>query len=100
MPPAQDHKRLQAGDRGPNTGGMGAVAPAAGPLSSDQLSGLAQRVFQPLVDHWTAEDITYCGETGGGRVREFRPKQGYENEYPSPNKLRSTCIDMPHYDAG
>ncbi|KAF0304440.1 Trifunctional purine biosynthetic protein adenosine-3 [Amphibalanus amphitrite] len=61
MPPAQDHKRLLSGDRGPNTGGMGAVAPAPGALTAQQLSGLEQLVFQRLVDHWVTEGISYCG---------------------------------------
>ena len=37
LPPAQDHKRLNEGDTGPNTGGMGAYAPAT-LLNEEQLN--------------------------------------------------------------
>jgi phosphoribosylamine--glycine ligase len=48
MVAAQDHKRVGDGDTGPNTGGMGAYAPA--PLTSPSLLQAVQReVFQPVV---------------------------------------------------
>ncbi len=60
MPPAQDHKRLLDGDRGPNTGGMGAYAPApvCPPEMAEELTRLA---LQPAVDGLRAEGLRYQG---------------------------------------
>ena len=46
--PAQDHKRLLAGDDGPNTGGMGAYAPVS--IADDELVGrVVEDVFRPTL---------------------------------------------------
>jgi phosphoribosylamine--glycine ligase len=45
LSPAQDHKRVRDGDLGPNTGGMGAYAPA--PIVDDRLS---ERVMREIVE--------------------------------------------------
>lgn len=58
LPLAQDHKRIGEGDTGPNTGGMGAYAPAPVPHTADDL--LAQFV-QPVVDHFAAAGTPYVG---------------------------------------
>ena len=48
LPAAQDHKRLLDGDKGPNTGGMGAYAPT--PLINDELyEKIEQRVVVPTL---------------------------------------------------
>lgn len=60
MPPAQDHKPVFEGDTGPNTGGMGAYAPA--PLvNSDMLYRIKKTVLQPAVDGLRAEGRPYVG---------------------------------------
>eukprot|EP01116_Phalansterium_solitarium_P022870 TRINITY_DN7730_c0_g1_i2.p1 TRINITY_DN7730_c0_g1~~TRINITY_DN7730_c0_g1_i2.p1 ORF type:complete len:813 (-),score=339.61 TRINITY_DN7730_c0_g1_i2:274-2628(-) len=60
MPPAQDHKRVGDGDQGPNTGGMGAYAPA--PIMTQSLLAEAKRrVLQPAVDGLRKEGRPYVG---------------------------------------
>ena len=60
MPPAQDHKRLLDGDRGPNTGGMGAYAPA--PVLTPELTAqVLKTIVQPAVDGLRAEGMPFVG---------------------------------------
>ena len=48
LPAAQDHKRLLDGDKGPNTGGMGAYAPT--PLINDELSKkIEEKIIAPTI---------------------------------------------------
>jgi phosphoribosylamine--glycine ligase/phosphoribosylaminoimidazole synthetase len=58
LPIAQDHKRLGEGDTGPNTGGMGAYAPAPVPYAADEL---VAEFVQPVVDHFAAAGTPYVG---------------------------------------
>ena len=48
LPPAQDHKRLLDGDRGPNTGGMGAYCPAP-VLDAAALRRVGDEVITPVL---------------------------------------------------
>ncbi|HNS03787.1 MAG TPA: phosphoribosylamine--glycine ligase, partial [Anaerolineae bacterium] len=60
MPTAQDHKRVFDDDQGPNTGGMGAYAPA--PLMTpDLLEAVRRTVLQPAIDGLAAEGMPYVG---------------------------------------
>lgn len=60
LPSSQDHKAIGEGDRGPNTGGMGAYAPA--PLLTDELAHEVERqVFRPFLKGLQAEGIDYRG---------------------------------------
>lgn len=58
LPLAQDHKRLGDGDTGPNTGGMGAYAPAPVQYEADDLLGT---FVQPIIDHFRTLGTPYVG---------------------------------------
>ena len=58
--PAQDHKRVDDGDKGLNTGGMGAYAPA--PLIDEKLAAqVEEKILKPTIAALKAEGITYRG---------------------------------------
>ncbi len=60
MLPAQDHKRLLDGDNGPNTGGMGAYAPA--PIfTADLMSEAIESILKPAVSGLRSEGIPFVG---------------------------------------
>ncbi|MDR2152981.1 MAG: phosphoribosylamine--glycine ligase [Helicobacteraceae bacterium] len=60
LPACQDHKRLLTGDLGPNTGGMGAYAPA--PLATnDLMEKIKTRIVKPTIDAARAEGMPFTG---------------------------------------
>jgi phosphoribosylamine--glycine ligase len=60
LPPAKDYKRVGEGDKGPNTGGMGAVSPVpfADAVFMDKIT---QRIIIPTINGLSAEKIDYRG---------------------------------------
>jgi len=64
MLPAQDHKRANDNDEGPNTGGMGAYAPA--PCLTPKLRREVEEVLQKTVDAMASEGRPYIGCLYGG----------------------------------
>ena len=71
LPSSQDHKAIGEGDRGPNTGGMGAYAPA--PLLTGELYREVERqVFRPFLQGLAAEGIDYRGVIYAGLMIEGR----------------------------
>ena len=83
MPTAQDHKRAYDGDKGPNTGGMGAYAPV--PHLSDALINQSiETIVKPVLEGMIAEGRPYLGilyaglivTTEGPKVIEFNARFG------------------------
>ena len=60
LPPSQDHKRLLAGDRGPNTGGMGAYAPVSA-IQPETEAEITRTILQPALEAMRARGVPFTG---------------------------------------
>lgn len=83
MPTAQDHKRAYDGDKGPNTGGMGAYAPVLH-LSDALINQSIETIVKPVLEGMIAEGRPYLGilyaglivTAEGPKVIEFNARFG------------------------
>ncbi|MGN0846175.1 MAG: phosphoribosylamine--glycine ligase [Kiritimatiellia bacterium] len=60
LPSSQDHKRVFDGDKGPNTGGMGAYSPAP-VITAEKLPMIKEKIIMPVVRELARRGITYRG---------------------------------------
>jgi len=65
--PARDHKRLLDGDRGPNTGGMGAFSPLAD-LPDDQAEALVAIIHRPILAELARRGTPFIGALYAGLI--------------------------------
>ncbi len=60
LPTAKDHKKIFDGEKGPNTGGMGAVSPAPG-VNESLLSTIESGIIQPFINGLRQDEIEFRG---------------------------------------
>jgi len=97
---AQDHKRVDDGDTGPNTGGMGAYSTAA--IIDDKMRDwLVNHIARPVVEGMKAEGaeykgLLYCGlmmTARGPMVLEFNCRFGDPETQPILLRLESDLVE-------
>ncbi len=99
---SQDHKRLRDGDRGPNTGGMGAYSPA--PVVTPAIHARIMReVIEPTIRGLAAEGMPYTGflyagimvaPDGTPNVLEFNCRFGDPETQPILMRLQTDLTEL------
>lgn len=99
---SQDHKARDEGDKGPNTGGMGAYSPA--PIVDATMHGrIMDEVIMPTIKGMASEDRMYTGflyagvmitDDGTPKVLEFNCRFGDPETQPIMMRLKSDLVSL------
>nr|MBF0221088.1 phosphoribosylamine--glycine ligase [Desulfobulbaceae bacterium] len=101
LPTSQDHKAAYDGDKGPNTGGMGAYSPA--PVVTAELHKQAmEKIMIPTVKALAAEGAPYKGilyaglmiKDGVAKVLEFNCRFGDPEAQPLLMRVKTDIVDI------
>ncbi|OVE78978.1 phosphoribosylamine--glycine ligase [bacterium I07] len=101
LPPSQDHKPIFEGDKGPNTGGMGAYSPA--PVMTDKLlETVKEKILIPTIQGMKSEGRLYQGvlyaglmiTSEGPKVLEYNCRFGDPEIQSILPLLESDIIDL------
>jgi phosphoribosylamine--glycine ligase len=101
MPASRDHKRALDGDKGLNTGGMGAFSPV--PMYTDKLKAKAEKeIFEPTVKAMKAEGRTFKGVLYFGlmvcgdeiKVLEYNARFGDPETQAVLPRLKTDLLDI------
>lgn len=96
-----DHKPVYDGDKGPNTGGMGAISPSPH-IDEALFSEIIETIVQPTVGHMREEGRKYKGvlyvglmlTEGGLKVLEYNCRFGDPETQPQMLRMESDLIDI------
>ncbi len=103
LPCAQDYKRAEDGDRGPNTGGMGAFSPIED-ISAAQVDALGRAFIAPIVRHFREKGTPYVGVLYAGLMMtpmgpfalEYNVRFGDPEAQAILPRLRGDCGALLH----
>jgi phosphoribosylamine---glycine ligase len=99
---SQDHKARDEGDKGPNTGGMGAYSPAP-VVDAAMHDRIMNEVIKPTIKGMASEDRTYTGflyagvmitNDGTPKVLEFNCRFGDPETQPIMMRLKSDLVSL------
>jgi phosphoribosylamine---glycine ligase len=101
LPPAQDHKPAYDGDRGPNTGGMGAYCPAP-VVTEDLLQWIEMHILVPTVHALKRKGMPFLGVLYAGlmmtrqgpKVLEYNVRFGDPECQPLLMRLKTDLADV------